>query len=386
MASRLKSMLSSATQHGQLLLHPNVPTTNIKHPAEHLWTRPPPFLAPALRSSLSTTSHSLSPQKQKPHQTRLFRQRKSAARKEANLSRRATLTAERTLAQGDPIRGIPTPFLRSLINPISDPAPSLVPDPADKSTSVTTPDASSVDLTASSQDTALTSAPIDTSDPQGLTHGLTPSELTTSLQRSRFLTATTGPEERKRETYKKRSEADEARHTLASEAVSRIVSLSNASNLQRRKRSAERVIEAFGRHNTDSILTPKPAAAPQQRRASSSAAGSTDLIPVAAGNSDDGGAGAGAGAGKIPRAGPDTGSSEVQIGMLTLKINALADAYASFGKHDKVNKRNLRLLLHRRQKLCRYLMRKERGGPRWRNLVEKLGLGARCWEGEIEVR
>ena len=52
---------------------------------------------------------------------------------------------------------------------------------------------------------------------------------------------------------------------------------------------------------------------------------------------------------------------------------------------DKANKRNLRLLVHRRSKLMRYLRRKERGGPRWQNLVEELGLTEGMWRGQITL-
>jgi len=88
---------------------------------------------------------------------------------------------------------------------------------------------------------------------------------------------------------------------------------------------------------------------------------------------------------KTPRAGPDTGSSEVQIAVLTAKIRTLADFLETRGKTDKVNKRNLRLLVHRRQKLLLYLRRKERGGPRWQNIIDTLGLTEGTWRGEISL-
>jgi ribosomal protein S15P/S13E len=53
------------------------------------------------------------------------------------------------------------------------------------------------------------------------------------------------------------------------------------------------------------------------------------------------------------------------------------------GKKDKVNKRNLRVLVHKRQKLLRYLRTKERGGERFQHLVETLGLTEGTWKGEI---
>ena len=86
-----------------------------------------------------------------------------------------------------------------------------------------------------------------------------------------------------------------------------------------------------------------------------------------------------------PRAGKDTGSSEVQIAILTAKIRILADAFEGHASGDKVNKRNLRLLLHRRQKLLRYLKKRERGSGRWEFLLKMLGLTEATWEGQIAV-
>ncbi|EER42485.1 ribosomal protein S15 [Histoplasma capsulatum H143] len=83
------------------------------------------------------------------------------------------------------------------------------------------------------------------------------------------------------------------------------------------------------------------------------------------------------------RAGPDTGSSEVQAAILTTKIQVLAQQIAKYGHKDKHNKRNLRVLVHRRQRLLNYLRRKERGGPRWQNLMSNLGLTDSSWKGEI---
>lgn len=88
---------------------------------------------------------------------------------------------------------------------------------------------------------------------------------------------------------------------------------------------------------------------------------------------------------ETPRAGPDTGSSEVQIGILTAKIRVLAGEWEGAGRGDKVNKRNLRLLLHRRQKLLRYMQKRERGSGRWENMLEVLGLTEATWKGQIAV-
>jgi ribosomal protein S15 len=85
------------------------------------------------------------------------------------------------------------------------------------------------------------------------------------------------------------------------------------------------------------------------------------------------------------RKGPDTGSSEVQIAILTAKIRNLANHLERVGNSDKINKRNLRLLVHRRQKLLQYLRRRERAGPRWQRCIDMLGLTEGTWRGEITL-
>jgi ribosomal protein S15P/S13E len=42
-------------------------------------------------------------------------------------------------------------------------------------------------------------------------------------------------------------------------------------------------------------------------------------------------------------------------------------------------------MVHKRQKLMAYLRRQDRGGPRWQNLVEKLGLNDAMWKEEISL-
>lgn len=150
-------------------------------------------------------------------------------------------------------------------------------------------------------------------------------------------------------------------HENAEAAVARIVRLSNGNSKDRTRANVQRCIETFGRHHTDDVLAPK---APSNVARDPSLPGPAD---------------------KTPRAGPDTGSPEVQIAILTTKIRVLANHLDGPGKQDKVNKRNLRLLVHRRQKLLTYLRRKERGGERWQNLVETLGLTDGTWKGEISL-
>jgi ribosomal protein S15 len=157
-------------------------------------------------------------------------------------------------------------------------------------------------------------------------------------------------------------------HARAAEAIARITALENGSSKDRMRANKLRCVETFGRHNTDTIFPPK---APILSR---SGAEETHVIRpetnVAA---------------TAKRVGPDTGSSEVQIAILTAKIKAVADFLQTRGKGDKHNKRNLRLLVHRRQKLLQYLRRKERGGPRWQHCIETLGLTEGTWRGEISL-
>ena len=153
-----------------------------------------------------------------------------------------------------------------------------------------------------------------------------------------------------------RTRQHEDKHARAMVAIRRITSLQNASAKDRLHVNIRRIVDEFGRHKTDKFLAPKP----------QSISPSTTEMPG--------------------RAGPDTGSSEVQIAILTTKIRALAHALESGrGYKDKMNKRNLRLLLHRRQRLLRYMEKKEKGSERWTNLIEKIGLTPATWKGQIEV-
>lgn len=157
-----------------------------------------------------------------------------------------------------------------------------------------------------------------------------------------------------------------ARHQTATEALKRITSLANASSKERLSVNIKRCISTFGRHNTDKHLPAKPK--PSDSFLASQVSQQGGKLPVS-----------------TPRAGPDTGSSEVQIAVLTARIRTLSQFMDSRGKMDKMNKRNLRVLVHRRQKLLKYLQKKERGGPRFQNVVDVLGLTPGAWEGEISL-
>ena len=256
------------------------------------------------------------------------------------------LKEQRIKELGDPIRGIPTPFVQSF--------DTAVPQDLHIDSEQTSPEAIIV------KPEQPTLSPAYSSKGDQLNHGIKPEELTKSLESSRFLTAppTSNLSHLPEETAM--HERWESHHTNASEALKRIVSLASGSSKQRTKKNVERVVETFGRHNTDQALKPKASTSVKRN--------------LLAGSSEP-----------TPRAGPDTGSSEVQIGILTAKIRVLADRYEGENRNDKINKRNLRLLLHRRQKLLSYMEKKERGSGRWHNMLQILGLTPACWKGQIAV-
>ncbi|KAL4817917.1 hypothetical protein BDW67DRAFT_158113 [Aspergillus spinulosporus] len=192
-------------------------------------------------------------------------------------------------------------------------------------------------------------------------HFITPDELEKALDYSKHLTspienpnrATADPQ-----LEKESAERHLEEHRNACEAISRIVDIRNGNTADQMRLRIQKCIETFGRHNTDKTLPPKPASVPPE--------GATVHLQ------------------KTPRVGPDTGSPEVQVAILTAKILNLSRHLETTNK-DKHNKRNLRLLVHKRQKLLRYLRKKERGGPRWKNLMETLGLSDASWKGEISM-
>lgn len=249
---------------------------------------------------------------------------------------------------GTPIRGITTPFLESFDTALP---------------SSTQPGHSSTD--AENQSEAATFAVLEPEEEvKYFNNFVTKDELHRSIKFSRILTEPipSGP----RETRDPQKEAQqihehEAHHRNAVEVLNRIVNVSNSSSKDRTRINVQRIIDTFGRHNTDQYLKLK-APSPMSKDVATCHAEPT------------------------PRAGPDVGSSEVQIGILTAKIRILADRYEGENRMDKANKRNLRLLLHRRQKLLKYMFRRERGSERWNNLVQKLGLTETTWRGQIEVR
>ena len=235
---------------------------------------------------------------------------------------------------GDPVRSKPTPFIESL-----------------KSTAPPRDDQSAEAGTGKE----------DLRTP--LNFFLNSTQLEKSLSYSKYLTEplvshesnNLDPESSGRE-HKKHAEA----HENARRALAAITALENGSSKDHTRVNIQRCIQEFGRHKTDRRLPPRLA--------------SEELLrDIARQNAE---------AAMRERIGPDTGSSEVQAAILTTKINTLAD---NLHKKDKHNKRNLRVLVHKRQKLLSYLRRKERAGPRWQHLVEKLGISDAMWKGEISL-
>jgi small subunit ribosomal protein S15 len=67
----------------------------------------------------------------------------------------------------------------------------------------------------------------------------------------------------------------------------------------------------------------------------------------------------------------DTGSSEVQIALLTTRINQMIE-HLRVHKHDHHSRRGLLKMVGRRRRLLAYLQRKDR--ERYQQLIARLGL------------
>ena len=71
------------------------------------------------------------------------------------------------------------------------------------------------------------------------------------------------------------------------------------------------------------------------------------------------------------RGAADTGSPEVQVALLSARINELTDHFAKH-KKDHHSRRGLLKMVNQRRKLLDYL--KETDGDRYKILIDKLGL------------
>ncbi|UNI19882.1 hypothetical protein JDV02_006026 [Purpureocillium takamizusanense] len=297
-------------------------------------TRPsPPNFLPVIQTASLSMREKKRNAKQDPYKWAQAQQRKNA-----NLKRREELQKQRDEAWGDPVWGKTTPFLESLDSAGQESVSEVPRDPSGN----------------------LLAEPHELPTSPGLrNHFLTDAELDDAAKHAYALTKPmVGVVESQMDstTEEERNKLHEQKHHKALEALRRITSLRNGSARDRYHANVRRIIDEFGRHKTDKFLAPKP----------ESIMPNTTPMPG--------------------RAGPDTGSSEVQIAILTAKIRALAKALEiNRGNKDKHNKRNLRLLLHRRQKLLAYMERKERGSERWTHMLEKLGLTPATWKGQIEL-
>lgn len=252
-----------------------------------------------------------------------FKIAQARQRKAANLSRQKVLQEERGASLGNPVENQPTPFIQEI--------------------------------------QAVQNGAQVASSGAGFNYYLQPDELTAALQYSKDLTEPLQNPDRDTadpQLEKEALELHEQAHMNAQHAMQRIVNLNNGNTKDRLRLNVQKCIEEFGRHSTDSFLPPKPSSVQHE---------SASAHPE-----------------KVPRIGADTGSPEVQAAILTVKIMNLSRHLQTANK-DKHNKRNLQLLVHKRQKLLQYIRQKERGGPRWKNLMEKLGLSEAAWKGEIAL-
>ena len=67
----------------------------------------------------------------------------------------------------------------------------------------------------------------------------------------------------------------------------------------------------------------------------------------------------------------DTGSPEVQVALLTERINGLTDHFKQHTKHHH-SRRGLLMLIGKRRGLLEYL--KDKDAERYRTLIDKLGI------------
>jgi ribosomal protein S15 len=296
--------------------------------------RPTPTPTPSLLPLVQTANLSMKEKKRRMKQDP-YGWAQAQQRKNANLKRREELETERKASWGDVVHGVTTPFVQSF-----DYAGQEAMAPEEVETTNT-------DLPTS---------------PHIINHLLSKEELEKAIEYSRRVTQPLTREESSTvpdPVMEAQELAEhEKKHAKAVEALQRITDLKNGSAKDRQHANIRRCIETFGRHATDQTLE-HPTKPPARGYV-------PEPTPV--------------------RAGPDTGSSEVQIAILTAKIRALAlELEGPKGHRDKNNKRSLRLLCHKRQRLLRYMERKERGSGRWQYLVQTLGITPATYKDQISI-
>lgn len=350
---------------------------------------------PILSRLFSTTPSSQVTAKRKTRSRDPYVLAQAAARKAANVSRQEALKKQRSSAYGDPVKGVTTPFVQSFDTGV------------DNTTASTPPSVKSHKDTGSGS--GKSELGIEAKENEHLNSFLTFEEVNEQLRNS-FLSAAPLPERRTTyaeknprtsggedpqydpEAVQKHEEEEEARiiareralsvlhrqrHDNAVAALAKLVDLNNGSSGDRARTNTQRCIDTFGRHKTDLFLEPRPLSIPMMPRNEQNPESWVQQKLAEAKATRE--------ANAKERGGADTGSSEVQIAILTAKIRTLSQFLETRGKGDKATKRNLRLLVHKRQKLLKYLWRKEKGGPRWQNCIETLGLTEATWKGEISL-
>ncbi|KAL2883390.1 hypothetical protein SGCOL_001071 [Colletotrichum sp. CLE4] len=296
-------------------------------------TRPTPSFLPVIQTANLSQREKKRKAKQDP-----YKHQQALQRKAANQKRQSEIQATKDASWGDQIHGIPTPFVESF-------------DSAGQASTTKTVKDDNGNIIADPR-------PLPTS-PGLLNHLVDEKELKAVIEKAYILTKPVKSEIRELADPAMEALADkkhELNHAKAVEALQRILSMDNANSKILLHTNIKRCVQEFGRHNTDKFLTKKPK--------------STLVDPKAP---------------KKPiRGGPDTGSSEVQVAILTAKIRKLSQELSqNRGYKDKHNKRNLRVLCHRRQKLLKYMERSERGSGRWTHLLEKLGLSPATYKEQI---
>ncbi|KAI3540219.1 ribosomal protein S15 [Colletotrichum paranaense] len=295
--------------------------------------RPTPSFLPVIQTANLSQREKKRKAKQDP-----YKHQQALQRKAANQKRQSEIQAEKDASWGDPIHGIPTPFVESFDS--AGQAPTTKPVKDDNGNIISDP------------------RPLPTS-PGLLNHLVDEKELQAVIDKAYILTKPVKSEIRELADPAMEALADQKHelvHAKAVEALKRILSMDNANSKILLHTNIKRCVEEFGRHNTDKFLTKKPKSALVDPKA--------PKPPI--------------------RGGPDTGSSEVQVAILTAKIRKLSHELSqNRGYKDKHNKRNLRVLCHRRQKLLKYMERSERGSGRWTHLLEKLGLSPATYKEQI---
>lgn len=69
--------------------------------------------------------------------------------------------------------------------------------------------------------------------------------------------------------------------------------------------------------------------------------------------------------------GPDTGSSDVQVALLSERINSLTEHFRA-NRKDHASRRGLLIMVGKRKRLLEYL--KRRNPDRYQQLIENLGI------------